>query len=74
MPPKDQIFIGAATAFLCLLALFKGDWILNNTAKGERLANWLGADRAVWVLRILLGAGIVFGILLAMDVIRPLQW
>lgn len=74
MPPKEQIFIGAATALLCLIGLVNGRWILDNTKKGQRLANWFGPVRAIWVLRVLLMLGAVFGVLLAADVIEPVQW
>ncbi len=74
MPPKDQIFIGAATAGLCLIGLAKSRWVLDNTKKGARLIGWFGAKRAIWVLRGLFLLGAAFGILLAANVIKPLQW
>ena len=74
MPPKEQIFIGAATAVLSVIGLANCGWILENTRKGKRLADWLGPDRAVWVLRGLLVCAALFGGLLAANVIKPIQW
>jgi hypothetical protein len=74
MPPKEQIFIGTATAALCVFGLANSRWILENTKKGARLCRWFGPTRAIWVLRGLLGLGAIFGGLLAADFIRPLQW
>jgi len=74
MPPKEQIFIGAATALLCLIGLVNGRWILDNTKKGQRLTNWFGRVRAIWILRALLTVGAAFGVLLATDFIEPVKW
>lgn len=71
---KEQILIGSVTAVLCLLGLWNSRWLLFETRKGKRLVEWLGDGRALWVLRGLLTAGVVFGVLLALDVIRPIQW
>jgi hypothetical protein len=72
--PKDQILIGAVTAALCAVGLLRGPWLLENTRKGQRLVRWFGGRRALWLLRGLLVLGIAFGVLLAVDVIRPVQW
>lgn len=74
MPPKEQIFIGIVTAGLCVFGLAKSAWILENTSKGARLSRWFGPGRAIWVLRGLLILGAVFGLLLAANVIKPIQW
>ena len=74
MPTKEQVFIGASIAALCLFALVNCRWILDNTKKGERLTQWFGAVRGIWVLRSLLLLGALFGVLLAMNVVRPMQW
>lgn len=66
--------MGSVTALLCVFGLIKSEWILNNTKKGERLIGWFGAGRAIWILRGLLVFGAVFGVLLAINVIRPVQW
>lgn len=70
----DQIFIGGTTALLCLAGLWNEAWVLSETSKGRRLINWFGRQRAVWVLRILLGLGFLFGALLAAGVINPVRW
>ncbi|MEW4528963.1 MAG: hypothetical protein ACF8PG_01880 [Maioricimonas sp. JB045] len=72
--PYDQIFIGGTTAVLCLVGLWNEAWVLSETSKGRRLIDWFGQDRAPWVLRALLGLGVLFGTLLATGVINPVQW
>jgi hypothetical protein len=74
MPPKEQIFIGIATAVLCVIGLAKSRWVLENTNKGEYLSKRLGPNRAAWVLRGLLVLGVLFGGLLAANILKPLQW
>ncbi len=74
MPPTEQIFIGAVTAVLCLMGIAKSRWVLDNTQKGTRLASWFGPSKAIWVLRGLFGLGAVFGILLAANLLKPIQW
>lgn len=66
--------MGSVTALLCVVGFVKSEWILNNTKKGERLIGWFGAGRAIWILRSLLVFGAVFGVLLAINIIRPVQW
>ena len=41
------------------------------TPKGRRLVGWFGLDRARWVLGAVVLGVVVFGVLLACDVIRP---
>lgn len=72
--PNEQILMGFAVAALCAAGLWKDRWFLANTKKGRRLAAWLGETKALWVLRGLFGVGILFGLLLAGDVIRPVHW
>lgn len=74
MPPKEQILIGSVTALLCVFGLVKSEWILQNTKKGERLVRWFGETRAIWILRGLLVLGGLFGVLLASNIIKPIQW
>lgn len=71
---NEQILIGGVTAFLCLIGLINSRWLLSETRKGQRLIQWFGEPRALLVLRGLLSAGIAFGILLAVNIIRPFQW
>lgn len=70
----DQIFIGSAVAVLCLAGFFKTGWLIEQTRKGQRLADWFGEQRAPWVIRGLFVCGIVFGTLLATGVVNPVQW
>jgi hypothetical protein len=72
--PKDQVIMGATIAALCAAGLWKGNWIVENTRKGRRLVAWFGPRGALWALRVLMAFGVVFGVLLAADWIRPVQW
>lgn len=74
MPDNEQILMGTATALMCALGLWKSQWLLENTRKGQRLQQALGLARAIWVLRGLLLLGMMGGILLAVNVLRPMQW
>ncbi|HEX6984579.1 MAG TPA: hypothetical protein VF170_04345 [Planctomycetaceae bacterium] len=71
---NEQILIGLVTAALCGLGLWHDRRLLAETRKGRRLIRWFGEERALWVLRGLLAAGAAFGLLLAADVIRPIEW
>ncbi|HVV99863.1 MAG TPA: hypothetical protein VHB77_05965 [Planctomycetaceae bacterium] len=74
LPPKDQIIIGIIVAASCALGWLRQEMLLQQTGHGARLVRWFGPERSVWVLRFLLGAGVLFGILLATNVIHPLHW
>ena len=71
---KEQIFIGVTVAVLCVAGLCKDRWFLAHTKKGKRLIRWLGEEKAIWLLRGLFGLGILFGLLLATDIISPVKW
>ena len=58
--PLVQIFIGSATAVLCLAGLRNNAWLLEHTRKGRRLVDCFGTVRAVWILRGLFMAFHVF--------------
>jgi hypothetical protein len=45
--------------------------LLERTPKGRRLVGWFGLVGGARVLRLLLAAVVVFGVLLAGDVIGP---
>ncbi len=70
----EQVIVGGITAFLCLLGLINEHWFLTQTRKGQKLLAKLGEQRAKSVLRGFLIAGIVFGTLLATDIIHPVRW
>lgn len=70
---NDQILMGVIIAAGCLAGLRQRDWILAQTGWGARFTRWFGA-RAGIVLRAVLCLGIVFGGLLAANLIRPVQW
>ena len=65
--------MGTATALLCLTGVWRTDWLIEHTRKGQWLAQRFGGRKAAIVLWLLFGTGIVFGILLATNVIRPLN-
>jgi hypothetical protein len=72
--PREQLLIGIIIAGSCLAGLWCETWLLTGTRKGGWLVRQFGLNRARWVLRFLLFAGIIFGGLLAANVIRPLRW
>ena len=74
MPEKHQILMGSAIAALCLLGLWQSRWFMHSTRKGQRLRDWLGDERALSLLQVLFALGAAFGVLLATNVIRPVQW
>ena len=74
MPPSDQILMGTAIAGVCLAGAWHSAWLVEQTRKGQRLADWLGAARAVRVLRIVLICGAVAGGLLAVGILNPVRW
>jgi hypothetical protein len=71
---SSQMAMGGMVALLCLFGLWRHRWIFENTRKGRQLAGWFGESGGLRVLVGLLFAGMIFGLLLASDVIRPIQW
>jgi len=71
---NDQIVIGLGTAGLCGLGLWHARRLLVASRFGRWLADRLGENRGLQVLRGALVGGLVFGLLLAADLIRPVQW
>jgi hypothetical protein len=74
MTISSQTAMGGMVALICLYGLWRRRWFFENTRKGRRLAGWFGETAGLRVLVGLLFAGIVFGLLLACDVIRPMHW
>ncbi|MEX0703410.1 MAG: hypothetical protein WD069_15045 [Planctomycetales bacterium] len=70
----ERILMGTVTALLCAAGLWSARWFLEETRKGRRLERRLGPARALWVLRGLFAAGLLFGVLLALGIIRPIEW
>ena len=68
------MMMGCTLALLSTLGLLKASWLLTETRKGTWLCKKYGDERAGWILRILLTIGVVFGGLLATNIIRPMQW
>jgi hypothetical protein len=69
-----QSAMGITVAALCAYGLIRARWLFETTRKGRKLAARFGESRGFTVLRFLLVAGVLFGVLLAADVIRPLNW
>ena len=71
---KQPIAFGILVFVLFAQLLIKEQWFLDQTLKGQRLVRWFGPVRAVMVLRGIALSGMLFAILLATGVIRPIQW
>ena len=71
---SENVVIGVIFALVSLWALFKDQWFVTHSRKGQRLTKFFGPARALWILRILFLCGILFGILLALGFIQPVQW
>lgn len=72
--PTQQIVMGAAVAALSFLAFLKTGWLLHQTAKGKWFVRRFGERKARLYVRSFFFFATVFGMLLATNVIRPLQW
>lgn len=70
----DNVAIGSLIIILCVIFLVMERWILAKSAKGQWLVRQFGVDAAPWVFRGLILLSIALGVLLALGVIRPLQW
>lgn len=71
---NEQLVMGTLIALLSLFGLTQERWLLTKTAKGRTLMHLCGENRGPWVFRAMLVACATFGTLLALDIIRPLQW
>jgi hypothetical protein len=69
---NEQQLIGLVVVVLGCVGWYRQRWLLEQTPKGRRLVGWFGLVGGVRVLRFLLAAVVVFGLLLACDVIGPL--
>lgn len=66
--------MGGGVALLSLIGLWQTSWLLEHTRKGAWLRERAGDSRAAWILRGLFLCAVLFGVLLALNVIRPVQW
>ena len=66
--------MGVLVVGLCLFGFWKIAWLLENSRYGRRLVSWFGVIGGRRALACLLIAGAIFGVLLAANVIRPIQW
>jgi hypothetical protein len=69
-----QTAMGLAVVALCFFGLLHNRWLLENSRYGRRLVTKFGQTGGRRALLGLLMGGVVFGILLAADAIRPIQW
>jgi hypothetical protein len=65
--------MGAAIAVLCLFGLRYGRWYVTETRKGQWLEKRLGNSKAIWICRLVLLSGFVFGVGLACRLINPVN-
>ena len=70
--PHEQLLMGSAVALASAAGLWHRRWLLAETRKGQGLARWLGARRALWCVTALLAGGVLLGLLLAGGLVRPL--
>mgnify|MGYP001444978656 CR=1 FL=1 len=66
--------MGTVIALLCATGIWQDRWFLEHTGKGQRLVGWLGEAKALWAIRGLFAVGALFGGLLAIGIIKPIQW
>jgi hypothetical protein len=71
---RTQTAMGVLVVGLCLFGLWHIGWLLENSRYGRRLVIWFGAIGGRRAMTVLLIVGAVFGVLLAVDVIRPIDW
>jgi len=71
---SENELIGGTVLIFSVIGLIKEQWFLANTRKGQRLTEWFGPARAIWVLRVIFLTGVMFGALLAAGMIQPIQW
>jgi hypothetical protein len=69
-----QTAMGSLIVGLCLFGMWHNSWILVHSRYGRRLVTRFGPVGGRRALTILMFAGILFGVLLAVDVIRPMHW
>ena len=67
--PKEQVMMGAAIALMSSIAVWKTNWLLQNTRKGEWLERRYGELKARLYLQSFFFLVTVFGVLLAANVI-----
>jgi hypothetical protein len=72
--PTHQIVMGVAVAAASLMAFLKTDWLLRHTAKGEWFVRRFGELKARLVVRSFFFFTAALGVLLAANIVRPLQW
>ncbi|MGE3314693.1 MAG: hypothetical protein AB7O26_06205 [Planctomycetaceae bacterium] len=71
---KQQLAMGIAIAGVSLIGLWKTPWFIENTAKGRLLVHWFGKERATRVMQAFLLGCATLGVLLALDIVRPMRW
>ena len=74
LPGQNEMIIGFGTAGLCMVGFVKCQWFLDNTTKGQRLVDRFGPEKAATVFRLMMMIGCIFGGLLGIGIIKPIQW
>jgi hypothetical protein len=69
-----QTAMGVLIVGLCLVGLWHIGWLLEHSRYGRRLVIWFGEIGGRRAMTGILIAFAIFGVLLAADVIRPIQW
>lgn len=72
--PVDQIIIGMITAGTCGIGLLRRDWLLTQTLKGRHLVERCGQAKATRIVTVVLAVGVLAGVLLACNILRPMRW
>lgn len=71
---QTQILIGAIIVAGCLLGLRHDRAILDQTGYGRWITWLFGVEKGLWFLRGLIVLLALFGVLLALNVVRPVRW
>lgn len=69
----QHVAMGLGIVFVSLILLLNQQRLLVHSRYGRQLRHWFGEERAPFVLRSLLTLTAIFGVLLAIEVVRPLN-
>lgn len=69
----QHVAMGLGIVFVSLILLLNQQRLLADSRYGRQLRHWFGEERAPLVLRGLLALTAIFGVLLAIEVVRPLN-
>jgi hypothetical protein len=69
----QHVAMGLAIVLVSLFLLINQQRLLVHSRYGRLLRHWFGEERSPHVLRVLLALTAIFGVLLAIEVVRPLN-